>query len=58
MLIGIIIAIYQFYSVQERVAMPVKDRSYYTIVVRQEKVKVNLIFLYFFVQYISSISRS
>ena len=33
-----IIAIYQFYCVQGRVAIPVNGSCYYTIVVRQEKV--------------------
>ena len=35
---GMIIAIYQFYHVQGRVAIPVNGGCYYTIVVRQEKV--------------------
>ena len=35
---GMIIAIYQFYCVLERVAIPVNGNRYYTIVVRQEKV--------------------
>ena len=38
MFMGKIIAIYQFYCVQGRVAFPVKESCYYTIVVRQEKV--------------------
>ena len=33
-----IIAIYQFYCVQGRVAIPVNRSCYYNIVVRQEKV--------------------
>ena len=35
---GMIIAIYQFYCVQGRVAIPVNESCYYTIVVRQKKV--------------------
>ena len=35
---GMIIAIYQFYRVRGKVAIPVNGSSYYTIVVRQEKV--------------------
>ena len=38
MFIGMIIAIYQFYCVQRRVAIPVNGGCYYTIVVRQDKV--------------------
>ena len=38
MFMGMIIAIYQFYCVQGRVAIPVNGSCYYTIVVRQEKV--------------------
>ena len=38
MFIGIIIAIYQFYCEQERVAIPVIGSCYYTILVKQEKV--------------------
>ena len=38
MFMGMIIAIYQFYCVQGRVAIPVNESYYYTIVVRQEKV--------------------
>ena len=38
MFIGMIIAIYQLYCVQGRVAIPVKNSCYYTIVVRQEHV--------------------
>ena len=38
MFMGMIIAIYQFYCVQRRVAIPVNGSCYYTIVVRQEKV--------------------
>ena len=35
---GMIIAIYQFYCVQGRMAIPVNGSCYYTIVVMQEKV--------------------
>ena len=38
MFMGMIIAIYQFYCVQGRVAISVNVSCYYTIVVRQEKV--------------------
>ena len=38
MFMGMIIAIYQFYCVHGRVAIPVNGSCYYTIVVRQEKV--------------------
>ena len=38
MFMGMIIAIYQFYCVQGRVAIPVNGSCYYTIAVRQEKV--------------------
>ena len=38
MIMGMIIAIYQFYCVQGRVATPVNGSCYYTIVERQEKV--------------------
>ena len=38
MFMGMIIAIYQFYCVQGRVAIPVNGSCYYAIVVRQEKV--------------------
>ena len=38
MFMGMIIAIYQFYCVQGRVAIPVNGNCYYTIAVRQEKV--------------------
>ena len=38
MFMGMIIAIYQFYCVQRRVAIPVNESCYQTIVVRQEKV--------------------
>ena len=38
MFMGMIIAIYQFYCVQGRVAISVNGSCYYTIVVRQEKV--------------------
>ena len=38
MFMGMIIAIYQFYCVQGRVAIPVNGSCYYTIVVRQKKV--------------------
>ena len=38
MFMGMIIAIYQFYCVQGRVAIPVNGSCYYTIVARQEKV--------------------
>ena len=38
MLIETIIAKCQFYCVQGRVAIPVKESCYYTIVVRQENV--------------------
>ena len=38
MFMRMIIAIYQFYCVQGRVAIPVNGSCYYTIVVRQEKV--------------------
>ena len=37
MFMGMIIAIYQFYCVQGRVAIPVNGSCYYTIAVRQEK---------------------
>ena len=37
MFMGMIIAIYKFYCVQGRVAIPVNGSCYYTIVVRQEK---------------------
>ena len=38
MFMGMIIAIYQFYCVQGRVAIPVNGSCYYAIVVKQEKV--------------------
>ena len=38
MFMGMIIAIYHFYCVQGRVAIPVNGSCYYTIAVRQEKV--------------------
>ena len=38
MFMGMIIAIYQFYCVQGRLAIPVNGSCYYTIVVKQEKV--------------------
>ena len=38
MFMGMIIAIYQFFCVQGRVAIPVNGSCYYTIAVRQEKV--------------------
>ena len=38
MFMEMIIAIYQLYCVQGRVAIPVNGSCYYTIVVRQEKV--------------------
>ena len=38
MVMEMIIAIYQFYCVQGRVAISVNGSCYYTIVVRQEKV--------------------
>ena len=37
MFIGKFIALYQFYCVQGRVAIPVNGSCYYVIVVRQEK---------------------
>ena len=38
MFMWMIIAMYQFYCVQGRVAIPVNGSCYYTIVARQEKV--------------------